>query len=57
MTDMLFLCSCHQCRVSALHRELAGVGRDSLAVPVGVKLIDPALLTSPVPEMRRIIIE
>ena len=57
MTDVLFLCSRHQGRLPALHGELAGVGRDSFTVSVGLELIDPALLTSPVPEMRRIITE
>ena len=53
MTDVLFLCSRHQGRLPTIHGELAGVGRDSFAVSVGVELIDPALLTIPVPEMRR----
>ena len=57
MTDMLFLSSRHQGRLPALHGELAGVGRDSLTVAVGVELVDPALLTCTVPEMRRIITE
>ena len=53
MTDVLFLCSRHQGRLPTIHGELAGVGRDSFAVSVGVELIDPALLTIAVPEMRR----
>ena len=53
VTDVLFLCSRHQSGLPTLHGELAGVGRDSFAVSVGVELIDPALLTIAVPEMRR----